>query len=168
MLPDGGHELSGRDPGAQVDDRKAGALQQHADQVLADVVQVAFDRAQHDGAQAGALALTEMRFEGVEGALHGARAEQHLGDEALAGAHARADHLHAGQQGVVQDLASRRAGGQQRLGQGVHQVGVAGDQGLRELLLHLSPPQPTPARRSVSSTMAWMRALTSSSNCSGW
>ena len=139
VLLDRLHELLRRDAGAEVDDLEAGALQEHADQVLADVVQVAFDRAQHDGAQTGALAFAEMRLEDVEGALHGARAEQHLGDEALAGAHARADHLHAGQQGVVQDLASRRAGGQQRLGQGVHQVGVAGDQGLRELLLHLSP-----------------------------
>ena len=56
-----------------------------------------------------AVALGHVRLEQVEGALHGARAEQHLGDEALAAAHALADHVHAGQQGLVEDLAGRGA-----------------------------------------------------------
>ena len=63
----------------------------------------------------GALALGHVRAQKVEGALHGACAEQHLGDEAVAAAHALADHLHAGEQGLVEDLAGRDAGGEEGL-----------------------------------------------------
>ena len=82
-----------------------------------------------------------MRAQKVEGALHGPRAEQHLGDEAVAGSHALADHLHAGEQGVVEDLAARDARREERLGEGVHGGGVAVDQGLFELVFHwMAPP----------------------------
>ena len=93
-----------RDAGAEVDDREAGALQEHADEVLADVVQVALDGADHDRAHAGLVAGGHVRAQQVEAGLHDPGAEQHLGDEALALAHARPDHVHAGQQRLVEDL----------------------------------------------------------------
>ena len=101
VLPDGGDEVGGGDAGAEVDDLEAGALQEHADEVLADVVQVALDGADHDHAAAGLLAGGHVRAQKVEAALHDAGGEQHLGDEALAVAHAHADHLHAGEQRLV-------------------------------------------------------------------
>ena len=105
----------------------------------------------------------------VEGALHGARAQQHLGDEAVAGAHALADDLHARKEGLLEDLPRAGAAGEQRLGEGVHGIGVAVDQGCFELVFHGRPflLQATPAALSVSSTMAWMRAATSSGTGSG-
>ena len=87
--------------GAQVDDLEAGALEEHAHEVLADVVQVALDGADDDGAAACLVAGGHVRAQQVEAALHDAGGEQHLGDEAVAVAHARADHLHAGEQRLV-------------------------------------------------------------------
>lgn len=72
------------------------------------------------------------------------------------------------QQRTVEDFAGRRAGSKQGLRQGVDAVGVPVDDGLLELVLHLiSLFQATPAARSVSSTMARMRCLISSSSCGG-
>ena len=158
-----------RHPGAEVDDREAGALQHHADEVLADVVQVALDGADHDGAHAGLLAGRHVRAQEVEAGLHHPGAEQHLGDEDLGLAHALAHHLHAGQQGLVEDLARRGPGGEQRLGERQGGGGVAVDDGLLELVLHGDCLlQATPAARSVSSTIACTRAATSSGTGSGW
>ena len=139
MLTRGGDEVGGAHAGAQVDDLEAGPLQEHADEVLADVVQVALDGADHDHAAAGLLAGGHVRTQEVEAGLHDAGAEQHLGDEAVAVAHAHADHLHAGEQGLVQDLAGAGAAGDERLRQGQRGVGVAVDDGLLEWFLHATP-----------------------------
>ena len=145
MLPDGGDEVGGADPGAEVDDREAGAGEEHADEVLADVVQVALDGADDDGAHARGLARGHVRAQQVEAGLHDAGGEQHLGDEALALAHARPDHLHAGQQALVEDLPGGGAGGEQRGGHGEGDALVAVDDGLLELVVHMAPPRLTPA-----------------------
>ena len=50
---------------------------------------------------AGLVAGGHVRAQEVEAGLHDAGGEQHLGDEALALAHARPDHLHAGEQRLV-------------------------------------------------------------------
>ena len=68
-------------------------------------MQVALDGADHDHAAAGLVVGGHVRAQQVEAALHDAGAEQHLGDEAVAAAHALPDHLHAGEQGLVEDLA---------------------------------------------------------------
>ena len=134
MLPDRGDEVGGGDAGAEVDDREAGALQEHADEVLADVVQVALDGADHDRAHAGLLAGGHVRAQQVEAGLHDAGGEQHLGDEALALAHALADHLHAGEQALVEDLPGAGAGGEQRAGHA---------------------PWPTPSLPSMMACLSW-------------
>ena len=54
---------------------EAGPLQEHADEVLADVVQVALDGADHDHAAAGLLAGGHVRAQQVEAGLHDAGAE---------------------------------------------------------------------------------------------
>ena len=58
---------------AEVDDLEARALEHHGDQVLADVVQVALDRADGDLARGFGHAADQMRLEEVESRLHGAR-----------------------------------------------------------------------------------------------
>ena len=158
VLPDRGDEGLRAHARPQVDDREAGALQEHADEVLADVVQVALDGADDDGAHAGLLAGGHVRAQQVEAGLHDAGGQQHLGDEALALAHALPDHLHAGQQRLVEDLAGAGAGGEQRLGQGEGDGLVAGDDGLLELVVHA-----TPFSRSAASMMRRTCTATSGS-----
>ena len=93
---------------------------------------------------AGLVAGRHVRAQQVEAGLHDPRGEQHLGDEALALAHARADHVHAGQQRLVEDLPGRGAGGDERLGHGEGDALVAVDDGLFELVFHVAPPRLTP------------------------
>ena len=66
---------------------------------------IALDGADDDGPEIARVALGQTRLEKLQGALHGARAQQHLGYEALAFAHAPADDVHAGQQAGIEDLA---------------------------------------------------------------
>ncbi len=135
MLAHRRHELRRAHPGAEIDDLEAGALEHHRHEVLADVVEVALDRAEHHCAGAGGLAFGKMRLERVQGSLHHAGAQQHLGDEALAALHARPDDLHAGQQGAVEDLAGAATLGEQHRHEGGHEVAVAGDDGLFDLVV---------------------------------
>ena len=88
---------------AHVDDLVVVAGQHHADDVLADVVHVAFDRGEHDLALrahrfAGRLALRllrlHVRHQVGHGLFHHARRLHHLGQEHLAGAEQIADHAH--------------------------------------------------------------------------
>ena len=78
----------------EVDDLEVRALHHHADQVLADVVKVALDRA-HDGGLVRHVAGTdEERLEDRHGRLHGAGADEHLGYEDLLAREAVADDAH--------------------------------------------------------------------------
>ena len=80
------------------------AAEHDADDVLADVVDVALDGGDHELALRLARAAGRLerqllgfheRLEIGDGALHGARALHHLRQEHLAGAEQLADHLHA-------------------------------------------------------------------------
>ena len=79
-----------------------------------------------------------VRTQEVEAGLHDPGAEQHLGDEALAFAHARADHVHAGQQRLVEDLPAE-APVASRAWSGRTTCPVAVDDGLLELVFHAAP-----------------------------
>ncbi len=98
---------------AQVDHVEAVVGQDDVDEVLADVVDVAADRGQHDGALALGVGLLHVRFEVRHRGLHDLGGLEHEGKLHLAGAEQFAHDLHAGQQRVVDDL--QRGCGQQRL-----------------------------------------------------
>jgi hypothetical protein len=94
---------------AKVDDLEAVALQNHADDVLADVVDVALDGGHHHLAFAGSGAGPLLfRFdEGNEvgdGFLHHAGGFHHLRQEHLAGAEQVADDVHAVHQRAFDDV----------------------------------------------------------------
>ena len=91
MLLDLLHEHLGGDIHAEVVDREACALEHDVDEVLADVVHVALDRAHHVGADRLGARLGEQRAEDVERALHRARSDQHLGYEVVAALETRTD-----------------------------------------------------------------------------
>ena len=132
-----------RHVGAEVDDLEAGALEHDAHQVLADVVQVALDRADDHLAQRADLAGDEQRLDEVHARVHGARREQHLGQEDLVGAEARADDVHAREQAVVEDLACRQPGIERLPGQLRDLLVLSTLQALADLLqnVHLIPPR---------------------------
>jgi hypothetical protein len=99
----------------EVDHLVVVAAQDHADDVLADVVDVALDRGHHDLALAplglrasllpGQLLLRlHERFQVGDRALHHPGALDHLGQEHLARAEQVADDLHAVHQRALDDL----------------------------------------------------------------
>ena len=89
---------------AEVDDGVAVVGQDDVDEVLADVVHVALDRGEHDRALAAVVGLLHVRLEVGDGGLHHLGRLQHERQLHLAGAEQLADHLHPGQQVVVDDV----------------------------------------------------------------
>jgi len=119
---------------AHVDDFEVVALQDHGDDVLADVVHVALDGGNHDlalGAHvlARGLLLTllflDVGHEMRHGLLHHARRLDHLGQEHLARAEQVADDVHAGHQRAF-DHVQRTAAARQHFLVGL--FGVLGDE----------------------------------------
>ena len=98
---------------AEVDHLVVVALQHHADDVLADVVDVALHRGHHDGALLGLrvtgllLGLDE-RDQVGDRLLHHAGGLHDLGQEHLAGAEQVADDVHAVHQWSLDHLDGRR------------------------------------------------------------
>ena len=108
MLAQGGDELVGVDVDAQVDDLEARALQHHAHQILADVVDVALDGADDDRALTlDILGIGQQRAQDLHRAFHRLGGHQHLWHEQDAVAEVLADDVHAGHQAARQDLARR-------------------------------------------------------------
>jgi hypothetical protein len=101
---------------AEVDDVEAGALHHHADQVLADVVDVALDRADHQLALLGRAGGGEQGAQDRHPGLHRIRREQHFRDEEDAVAKILADDPHAFHQRLGQHLVGRPAALQQDVG----------------------------------------------------
>ena len=83
---------------------EARALEHHRDEVLADVVDVALDGADHDLADALGSRLGQQRSEDRHARLHGVRREQHLGHEQDPVAEVDADDPHPLDERVVQHL----------------------------------------------------------------
>ena len=103
-------DLGGRHHDAEVDDLVIVAGQHDADDVLADVVDVALDRRHQDLAGGLAFAIVDairgigdllrlhVRQQPGDGLLHDPRRLHHLRQEHLAGAEQVADDIHAGHQ----------------------------------------------------------------------
>ena len=87
---------------AEIDDFEPRALEHHRDQVLADVVDVALDGADHDLADGLHAGFRQQRAAGSPSRLHGVGSQQHLRHEQDAVAEIDADDAHAFDQGVVQ------------------------------------------------------------------
>ena len=83
-------------------DLEAGALHHHRHQVLADVVDVALDGADHDLADRLGAGLGQQRAQDLHAGLHRVGGEQHLGHEQDAVAEVDADDAHALDQRVVE------------------------------------------------------------------
>ena len=99
---EGGEELVDVGVDAEVDDLEAGALEHHRHQVLADVVDVALDGADHDLADRFGAGLGEQRAQDLHPGLHRVGGEQHLGHEQDAVTEVDADDPHALDERVVQ------------------------------------------------------------------
>ena len=89
---------------AQVDDLEARAFEHHRHQVLADVVDVALDRADDDLADRLDAGLGEQGAQDLHPPLHRVGGEQHLGHEQDAVAKIDADDAHAFDERIVQHL----------------------------------------------------------------
>ncbi len=102
VLLGGVEDRADRDLLAEVDDRVAVVGEDRVDERLADVVDVAEDGREHDGALRVALELVEVLLELGDRALHDLGALEHEGEDQLAGAELVADLLHGRQQHVVE------------------------------------------------------------------
>ncbi|MNQ84456.1 hypothetical protein D3C85_995840 [compost metagenome] len=135
LVLDGGvQDAVGRDHDAEVDDLVVVTLQHDADDVLADVVDVALDRGHQDAARllAGLAGLFGFH-EGLQpghGLFHHPGRLDHLRQEHLARAEQVADHVHPVHQRTfddVQGALDRQAG---LFGVGLDELGDAVDQGV--------------------------------------
>ena len=130
----------GRDHDAQVDDLIVVALQDHADDVFADVVDVALDGSHEDAA--GVLARLARLLGFHEGhkvgdrLLHHPGGLHHLRQEHFPGAEQVADHVHAVHQRAFDDVQRALGGGPRLLGVGLDPVGDAIDQGVGDARAH--------------------------------
>src|SRR5262249_49052204 len=98
------HEHLRRDVDTEVVHREARALEHDVDEVLADVVHVALDRAHDIGADLLRSGLRQQRAKDVERALHRARRDQHLRHEEVAALEPCTDLLEGRDQRVVEHL----------------------------------------------------------------
>ena len=123
---------------AEVDHLEAGALEHDVDEVLADVVDVALDRAHQELADGLHAGLGEQRPQPLHRAGHRATRDQHLGDEEVAALEPRPDLLERGDEGVEEQRLRLHVEGQALVGQLEHARGVADQrlvvEGLQDLL----------------------------------
>ena len=105
------------------------------DEVLADVVDVALHRGQHDAALAAGVVLLHVGLEVGDGGLHGLGRLQHERQLHLAGGEQLADDLHAGEQHVVDDGERGHAVGHRPFEVVLEAVALAVDDALAEQLL---------------------------------
>lgn len=89
--------------------RQALPLEHHFDEVLADVVPVALDGAEHDGAAHLAAAFREQGLEQLKSRVHRARGDHDLGDIDLVRLELLPDDPHACKQAAVQDFPGGKA-----------------------------------------------------------
>ena len=101
--------LVDRDLDAEVVNDVAVVRQDDVDEVLADVVDVALHRGEHDHALAAGVGLLHERLEVRDRGLHRLGRLQHERQLHLAAAEQLADDLHAVEQHVVHDLERRAA-----------------------------------------------------------
>ena len=141
-LPRRLEDLRRRHHHAEVDDLVVVALEDDADDVLADVVDVALDGGEQDAAGdvllAGAeeaLLLLHERHQVGDRLLHDAGRLDHLRQEHLARAEQVADDVHAGHQRAFDHVERALGGGARLLGVDLDELGDAGDQRMLEPLL---------------------------------
>ena len=100
---------------AQVDDLEAGAFHHHADQVLADVVDVALDRADHHLADLLGTGLGQQGTQDDHAGLHGAGRQEDLRHEEDAVAEVDSHDPHAFDQGLGQNIIRHPAAFEQNI-----------------------------------------------------
>jgi len=142
-LAGGVHELPGRDVLPEVDHLEPRAGEHDADEVLADVVEVALDRADDDLPAGVYVGLAEVRFEDREPGVHRLGREEHLRKEDLMHAESLSHHLHARDQSLFEDRRGLERLIERRLRQGANllvfsTLKLSGDRG-QDLHRHLLP-----------------------------
>ena len=139
-LVDGGDELLDRHVDAEVVDVVAVDVEHEHHDVLADVVDVAGDGAEDDGAAVGdgGLAL-DARLELLGDALHDLAAHDELGDEDLLALELVAEDAHRAL-GLLEHVARVGAGVEHGRDQAHRLVLVHADDGVGELFRHALPP----------------------------
>ena len=111
VLAVGFDQIFRRNLDAEIDDVIAVIFQNDFDQILADVVHVAFDGGENDLAALGGVGLLHELLEVTDGGFHGFRRLQHLGDDQFVVVEEAADFGHAGHQRAVDDIERRGAFG---------------------------------------------------------
>ena len=140
----GFEDLRRRHHDAEIDDLVIVAGEHHADDVLADVVDIALDRRHQDlagrlpraGLAIGALFSLHVGQQHGDRLLHHAGGLHNLRQEHLAGAKEVADHVHAGHQRPFDDMQRPFGALARLLRVGLDEFGDAVDEGVFEALFH--------------------------------
>jgi len=101
-------QILGRHLDAQVDHAVSVVREDDLDQVLADVVDIAFDGGQHDRTPRGRLGLFHEPLEVGDGGLHRLRRLEDFGDDELVVVEQPPDLVHAPHQRAIDDLERAR------------------------------------------------------------
>ena len=110
---------------AEVNDVKVGTLEHHRDEVFFDFVKFALHRADDVGMLGTNAGGGQNRGEKSDRCLHGARSDQHFGDEDFVGFKTAADVVHADHE-CGEDLARGQVFGQGLLGSRLGVLTLAG------------------------------------------
>ena len=137
VLHDGVGELFGGGVDSEVVDDPSGASEHHDAEVLADVVEVAFDGAHDYGADGFDAGRGEDGFEVGHAGLHGAGGDEDFGDEDDVVAEFDADDGHAVEESVVEDVVGGVALVEALFGEAVDFEVLADDELVCDLLHHL-------------------------------
>ena len=149
MLLDCRDELLRRHLHAEVDHREACALEHDVDEVLADVVHVALDRAHEEGADALYAALSEKGTQQVECTGHRLAGDEHLRHEPVTALEAGADLLEGGDERLEEHALRRQTAVDAGLSELEHRGLVAHHGLVVEALEDLVGSHAAPAFRAV-------------------
>ena len=130
-------ELDGGDVAPEVNHIEARAFQHDLDKILADVVGVALDDADHDGMAYRVLPFFDMRLQYLDARIHRVGTEQKLWDEIFLFLVKPPDFLHTGGQSFIDSLVCVKSLVYHRLRQFPRQILVHIHDCIRKSLMQL-------------------------------
>ena len=125
MLLGSGDKFFGRDVGAEIDDAEVGAFPHHGHEILANIMQVALDRADDSGKGGFDAGFDEQGLEDRHTFFHGPSGYQHFRNKNLIVFKFLTDGYHPGHQALFDDIEGLHTSSEQLIGQSLRFVAIA-------------------------------------------